>query len=296
VNAHDGVRVLAAGLLFSLAGHCHGENAVIKAVLFDGHRVNVEVAATPEERERGLMNRESLDAESGMLFIYQDYKPRSYWMKNTKIPLSAAFMSATGQVLNIVDMKPMDERAHYDSSGPCRFVLEVNKGWFEKNGVKAGNQAKFATLDAKVEGVAIGGKRLEIEVVESPEKVERGLMFRDKMAPDAGMLFVFSTPQILSFWMKNTRLPLSVAFIDTAGKVVNIRDMEPFDTKTPHRSFRPAKYALEMNQGWFAKNGVGPGTAVQFLKSSRESVLDPQEVPGLEGPALPVRPRDGDDG
>jgi uncharacterized protein len=86
----------------------------------------------------------------------------------------------------------------------------------------------------------------------------RGLMFRKSLAPNSGMLFIFDAAEIHCMWMKNTYIPLSVAFLDAQGTVINIADMQPHSEQS-HCAARPALYALEMTQGWFAERGVKPG-------------------------------------
>jgi hypothetical protein len=86
----------------------------------------------------------------------------------------------------------------------------------------------------------------------------RGLMFRKSLAPNSGMLFIFDAAEIHCMWMKNTYIPLSVAFLDAQGTVTNIADMQPHSEQS-HCAARPALYALEMTQGWFAERGVKPG-------------------------------------
>ena len=86
----------------------------------------------------------------------------------------------------------------------------------------------------------------------------RGLMQRKELAPNTGMLFVFDAPSEQCMWMKNTYIPLSVAFVDAQGTIINIADMQPHSEQT-HCSARPALYALEMTRGWFAERGVKPG-------------------------------------
>ncbi len=105
--------------------------------------LTVEVADTSLAQLRGLMHRESLDWNKGMLFIYNDSRFRSLWMKNTRIPLSAAFIDENGIILNIVEMKPMREDLHYFSRAKARYILEVNAGWFERNGIKPGARVEF---------------------------------------------------------------------------------------------------------------------------------------------------------
>ena len=87
----------------------------------------------------------------------------------------------------------------------------------------------------------------------------QGLMYRSAMASNAGMLFIFDQASAQCMWMKNTLIPLSVAFIDERGTVINIEDMAP-QTEDSHCAKRGARYALEMNRGWFAARGIKPGT------------------------------------
>jgi uncharacterized protein len=92
----------------------------------------------------------------------------------------------------------------------------------------------------------------------------RGLMYRKSLAPNSGMLFIFDGAEIHCMWMKNTYVPLSVAFLDTQGAIINIADMQPQSEQT-HCAARPAAYALEMTQGWFAERGVKPGAKLGGL-------------------------------
>jgi uncharacterized membrane protein (UPF0127 family) len=89
----------------------------------------------------------------------------------------------------------------------------------------------------------------------------RGLMYRKQMPSNAGMLFIFDEPGAQCMWMKNTLIPLSVAFLDDSGTIINIEDMAP-QTEDSHCAARPARYALEMNGGWFAGRGIKPGTRI----------------------------------
>lgn len=105
---------------------------------------------------------------------------------------------------------------------------------------------------------------INVELVATIESRMKGLMFREKMAKNDGMLFVFDEVGYHGMWMKNTLIPLSVAFIDAQGKILNIADMEPH-SETTHSAAGPALYALEMNKGWFKQHGIGPGTVVKGL-------------------------------
>jgi uncharacterized membrane protein (UPF0127 family) len=98
-----------------------------------------------------------------------------------------------------------------------------------------------------------------------PAERNLGLMYRRSLAPDSGMLFVFGAAETLRFWMKNTLIPLSIAFVDSGAVITDILEMAPGDTVTPYRSSKPARYAVEMNSGWFLSRGVEPGDSIAGL-------------------------------
>lgn len=111
----------------------------------------------------------------------------------------------------------------------------------------------------------IKGKEIRVEVARTPEERAVGLMARKHLGKEEGMLFIFEEEGYHSFWMKNTFIPLSIAFIDKKGQIVKITDMKPL-TLTSHSPPQPVLYALEMNQGWFSKNGIKVGDIVRFSK------------------------------
>ena len=107
------------------------------------HVINAEVAATPEQREVGLMFRPTMAANEGMLFVFEHAGQQCFWMKNTLIPLSAAFVADDGSIVNVEAMKPQTLDSHC-STKPVRFVLEMNDGWFAKRGIKPGTKVRGA--------------------------------------------------------------------------------------------------------------------------------------------------------
>jgi uncharacterized membrane protein (UPF0127 family) len=107
---------------------------------------------------------------------------------------------------------------------------------------------------------------LAVEIADAPEERSHGLMGRDTLPGDAGMLFVWPEDASASFWMKDTLIPLSIAFIDAAGKIIDIQDMQPMD-ETLRYGPGPYRYAVEANQGWFAENGIAVGDAVRLPES-----------------------------
>ena len=99
---------------------------------------------------------------------------------------------------------------------------------------------------------------IRAQVAVTPDQRATGLMFRREMPTNEGMLFVFEQPSLQCFWMKNTLLPLSIAFLADDGTIVNLADMQP-QSLDGHCSSKPVRYALEMNRGWFAARGIKPG-------------------------------------
>jgi uncharacterized membrane protein (UPF0127 family) len=126
--------------------------------------------------------------------------------------------------------------------------------------------AAIALADAKVRTTTlrVGTHPLKVEVVSTDEDRSRGLMHREKLGRDDGMLFIFDEPAYHAMWMKNTLIPLSVAFVDAQGVILNILDMEP-QTLDSHQSAGPSIYAIEVNKGWFAAKKVKAGDKVTGL-------------------------------
>ena len=107
-------------------------------LVIKGHRVVAEIAATETTRETGLMHRFSLQRDHGMLFVFRDAQPQAFWMKNTYVPLSIAFIGSDGRILNIDDMAPLTESTH-PSRGAALYALEMKKGWFAERGIALGD-------------------------------------------------------------------------------------------------------------------------------------------------------------
>lgn len=121
----------------------------------------------------------------------------------------------------------------------------------------------------KKKKISVGSKTLVVEIAETPEQHERGLMFRNKLGPNDGMLFIFDNEQTRLFWMKNTLIDLSIGYFDASGTLVDIQEMRSGkgipDTGLPnYPSKKPAKYALEMNKGWFEKHKIKLGTKLKI--------------------------------
>ena len=110
----------------------------------------------------------------------------------------------------------------------------------------------------------VGGTQVAAEVADTPQERAMGLMGRASLAPDAGMLFIYPDEAVRSFWMKNTPLPLSIAYISQAGRIVHLAEMNPL-SEDPVPSLHPTMYALEMEAGWFTAHGVKVGQSIAGL-------------------------------
>jgi uncharacterized membrane protein (UPF0127 family) len=131
---------LFSGLLLSAAAWA--QSAMPMLELSAGfHRIEAEVAANDQNRQLGLMNRQAMPPQHGMLFVFPQKNTHCMWMRNTLLPLSVAFMDEDGVIINIEDMKPQTEDNHC-ARVPARYALEMNLGWFAQRGIKAGAKLK----------------------------------------------------------------------------------------------------------------------------------------------------------
>jgi uncharacterized protein len=105
------------------------------------HNIRAEIARTPMQTQTGMMYRREMAQNEGMLFVFDGLERRCFWMKNTLLPLSIAFIADDGRVVSLADMQPQSEESHC-SAEPVRFALEMNQGWFAKRGIKAGFKLK----------------------------------------------------------------------------------------------------------------------------------------------------------
>lgn len=125
--------------------------------------------------------------------------------------------------------------------------------------------AQQAQATLPIKDIHAGMNIIHAEVAANDTQREAGLMFRKSLDSNSGMLFVFDQPTGICMWMKNTLIPLSVAFMDTTGKIINIEDMKP-ETLDAHCAYGGAKYALEMNLNWFKDKHIEPGSVITGLK------------------------------
>ncbi len=134
-------------LLASVAAQAQSPQRLPSVTLQAGmHRVQAQVAQTPEQRAIGLMHVREMAQHEGMLFVFEQAEPQCFWMRNTLIPLSIAFLRDDGSIVNIAEMKALDEKNNHCSAEPVRFALEMNAGWFAKRNLKAGSRLSGAVF------------------------------------------------------------------------------------------------------------------------------------------------------
>jgi uncharacterized membrane protein (UPF0127 family) len=181
------------------------------------------------------------------------YKERSRWVPaGLLLAITIGGGSACG---GTGDAEP----ARGADSGPSVTAGDVGDD-AQESGLRVDAQGGIVTRETEIR---VGGTTVTVEIADDPEARSRGLMNRDSLPENRGMLFVYPQEQILSFWMRNTRIPLDIAFIDQNGFILEIQQMEPHDDAS-HASKQPAMYALEMRKGWFEDHGVEPGEKVEF--------------------------------
>lgn len=140
---------VAAAALLTMATAQDGPQHLDAITLNAGiHLIHAEVAMTPDQRAIGLMNRPELGANDGMLFVFERPSEQCFWMKNTLLPLSIAFIADDGTIVGLADMQPRDLDNHC-SPKPVRYALEMNQGWFAKRGIKPGAKLQGGPFGAK---------------------------------------------------------------------------------------------------------------------------------------------------
>jgi uncharacterized membrane protein (UPF0127 family) len=225
----------------------------------------------PEEKPRGEAGRSSFLASSPWLPTAPDFaddQDDRHDEKGTKSPRRskvpdrsspAVRASVLTLVLLLLDLAGCNGGS--TDSGSTGTTSESRAATTTDSGNAPASDLRTVTIDAS------GGGEVEVrvEIADDTSEQMRGFMHRTALAEDRGMLFVFPDEQIRSFWMKNTLIPLSIAYIDSEGRIVDIQDMKSLDDDPPHYvSAEPARYALEVNQGFFEERGMKVGDRAEL--------------------------------
>ena len=127
------------------------------------------------------------------------------------------------------------------------------------------SDAQSGAFGLRTVDLNVGGTPLKVEVADTQESLANGLMYRSALPDGQGMLFVLGPPRQASFWMKNTKIPLSVGYINGNAILLEEHDMQPFDERTIRSASNEICYALEVNQGWFQKHHIDPGAKISGI-------------------------------
>lgn len=229
-----------------------------------GHSFVMEEATNPGQQDLGLQRRDSLPADHGMIFIYSQLTTLKISdTQNVRFPLDAIFLDGQGAVTNISHLKA------YATTGTDliqgKFILELNQGTTDSLGLKIGDHIPLPSDLAKAEPVPtlsttimqIGGRPFVMEKAATFDQQRRGLMFRDNLPPDHGMIFIYSSPRSQTFWNHDVHFPLDNVFLDGSGTIVSIQQMNAWDDTTTNPV--TAQYILELNRGTSDKLGLKVG-------------------------------------
>ncbi len=276
------MRALLAGLLLTALappGCERGEEKAADGARLGGAVFRLRAARTADERGRALRPGGGPAAGDGVLLAF----PRAHFvhLDPTRLaePLDAAFLGEDAAVAQAARLDPnFPEGATAEKE--TRLVLLLPAGTFDRNGVRpgvplhAGGPLPDAAPDEEPV-LRLGGREIRPMIAAATDARTRGLMHRPRLSADDGMLFIYPDDRPLEFWMRNTRIPLSIAFLRSDGVVLNVLEMAPLDEGPRYRSSGPAKYALEMNRGWFDGHGVKAGDRVEIPEPVRSLRADP---------------------
>jgi uncharacterized protein len=144
-------------------------------------------------------------------------------------------------------------------------TLTLTLSWILLSAACQPKAADTSPFGLRIAELKISNVPLTVEIADTPQASENGLMFRDSLPEDRGMLFLFEQPKKASFWMRNTKIPLSIAYIDSTEKILEIKSMNPLDETVVPSSSDQVAYALEVNQGWFVRHGISSGAKIDGI-------------------------------
>lgn len=236
--------------------------------------LSAEFLLTNDERMKGVSLMPHLKDGEGVLFVYPEPVPDLHWANRTVLgqALSLAFVAPDGRIRRMERMGP-DQNNTVTAGAPVQFLLVVPDGWFQDQQIARGDRVQvpgdvitgaepvFTHPDRR--WISVGKTDVLVELARTASQRRRGLMHRKALPENQGMLFVYRDAGIRSFHMKNTLIPLDIAFIDASGNIREIRSMDPLNTSSV-TSARPAQYVLEMRQGWFRDHGVTEGDHIDL--------------------------------
>lgn len=288
----SGPRILGLGVLLLAAagarcGNPHPPNPtdLLYTVRMDGTEIRVKPLETYAERRHALQQYGGFSAETGLLLLYRR-KRYHHFHSDRDRTYTLAYLDPEGVVREIQRLEPGEKGV--TSRGEYPSVLILDAAYAGRLPLKTGTRVAFSARLRKLKPeplpvIRIGNTPIRVEISARHEERRRGLMYRKRMSPDEGMLFVYAWEKNLSFWMGNTFLKLSIAFIREDGTIATIHhDMLPYeDPENPPGDYQqwpsrvPVKYALEVNHGFFKEHGIVEGMKVRFPEILQGMSPDP---------------------
>ncbi len=235
------------------------------------------VIAKELDRRQIFEKTDQIPEGCGYLICYAHDRYLHYF--GPKVDMDVLFLDKSSKIVDVKELKRrtawyITDEAGITSAKEARYALLVTAGAAKKLGIKIGDDLQFPDEFSEIRIqemplLTVKGKKAFVEVVYTAEARNRGLMHRTKMSKDNGMIFLFSGWQKIGFYMKNTLIPLSIAYIKPDGTILDILDMKPKDeTPRPPRDY--FQFALEMNQGWFKENDIKPGDKIEIPDDLRK--------------------------
>jgi uncharacterized membrane protein (UPF0127 family) len=261
----SGLLFLAVSALLACEGACRHES--MTGIILGGKTLDVALISAEKDRRHAVKRLSAPGETRGYLLAW----PRERFCKiesdGSPVAFDIVFLDRSGAIVDLAPLRPRDEEGVVPKS-PAAYALLVAEGLPGKLGVKTGDKATLSAeiLAAKPEelpAITINGVAARVELALSEPERQHGLMFRPRMSADDGMLFAYPEEGERSFWMKNTLIPLDIAFFAADGTLLNVNETPMYpDPRNPGARYAtssstgPARYVLEMNLGWFKRKGI----------------------------------------
>jgi hypothetical protein len=235
----------------------------------DQKELKLRLAYTREQRALALVTSLRLSQNEAVLVLYPRPRYQHYFTEYSPRKIEIAFVTEEGLIDQIATLGSRDTEG-ITSSGKVPMAIISSHSWFSKHGIKHDTRVHFSKVVKQIKPqdlpmLRIKRARVYVELALNERQRTRGLMYRDRLSQDEGMLFIYREPQKLSFWMRNTRIPLSIAYIRSDWTISSIHDMKPLD-ESSIPSLEEVQFALEVNQGWFNTYGIKKGDKLRPSK------------------------------
>ncbi|MBI4232658.1 DUF192 domain-containing protein [Candidatus Peregrinibacteria bacterium] len=254
--------IISASLLAFLCSCSNTAKDNYHTIKFADKTLKVTLCATNEKRNKIANYLLTIKDGEGYLLCYPRERLQAFYAGSISLNGSVAFINSNSEITEIQEYS----KDGVLSSMPAKFVLVTAQGWFDRNNVKIGAKAALpqeALSPEELYTVKIKDESINVELAITDTARRQGLKFRKQLNKDEGMLFIYRSSKAHKFWMQDTVVPLSLAYIKSDWTISSIHDLKPFDeTEVP--SIEPTQFVLEVAQGWFSQHDIKPGDKVSF--------------------------------